>query len=217
MLINYNATCPLCLSPAKEFFTCKRELKTYHHCDLCDLRFLNPIHQLSLELESKHYSLHQNVATDLHYQEFFRPLIYAVKPRLIPGAKGLDYGCGVDSALAFLLRNAGFDIALYDPLYFPNPESLETKYDFIVCTETAEHFYDPRRDFTRLHGLLKENAILAVMTLLVPTKIDFQNWYYRQDPTHVSFYSEETFYWLANFLGLAEAKIINSRLILLQS
>lgn len=217
MLINYNAPCPLCLSPTKIFFTCKREHKTYQHCDLCDLRFLNPLHRLTLEQESKHYSLHQNFATDAQYQEFFHPLFNAIKPCLKPEAKGLDYGCGIDSALAFLLRNAGFQVALYDPIYFPNGETLETTYDFIVCTETVEHFYDPRREFKRLHALLKNNAILAVMTLLVPANVEFENWHYRQDPTHVSFYSEKTFAWLTKFLGVKKLNIISNRLVFLQT
>jgi len=35
------------------------------------------------------------------------------------------------------------------------------------------------------------------MTKLAPTKDRFANWYYKKDPTHVSFFSRSTFEWLA--------------------
>ena len=37
-------------------------------------------------------------------------------------------------------------------------------YDFITCTETAEHFVAPRDDFLRLDGMLARGAWLGVMT-----------------------------------------------------
>jgi taurine dioxygenase len=55
-------------------------------------------------------------------------------------------------ALAAMLREAGHEVALYDPFFAPDPAPLAAIYDFVTCTETAEHFHDPRAEFARLRG-----------------------------------------------------------------
>jgi hypothetical protein len=44
-----------------------------------------------------------------------------------------------------------------------------------------------------MDSMLEENGILAIMTSFLSNIEDFENWYYRRDPTHVVFYSQETF------------------------
>lgn len=75
------------------------------------------------------------------------------------------------------------------------------RYDFITCTETAEHFHDPAAEFARLAGLLAPDGWLAVMTQLVPDARAFLDWHYVRDPTHVCFYADRTFTWLAERHG----------------
>jgi len=67
------------------------------------------------------------------------------------------------------------------------------KYDFITCTETAEHFFDPYKEFNVLDGLLVSGGWLGVMTCFLTDEELFGNWHYRRDPTHVVFYAEKTF------------------------
>ena len=61
-----------------------------------------------------------------------------------------------------------------------------------MCTETAEHFYEPNKEFMRLDSLLEKGGWLGVMTNFYNDSIDFEDWYYRKDPTHVVFYTEQT-------------------------
>ena len=44
---------------------------------------------------------------------------------------------------------------LYDPFFYPDKSVLKAHYDFIACTERAEHFHDPFAEFDRLDSLLK--------------------------------------------------------------
>jgi hypothetical protein len=44
-----------------------------------------------------------------------------------------------------------------------------------------------------MDSMLEDNGILAIMTSFLSNIEDFENWYYRRDPTHVVFYSQETF------------------------
>ena len=51
------------------------------------------------------------------------------------------------------------------------------------------------------------------MTLIYHKGIDFENWFYKNDPTHVFLYQKETFHWIKNYFGFKKV-IINNRLIL---
>ena len=47
--------------------------------------------------------------------------------------------------------------------------------------------------FKLLDSLLLDSAWLGIMTCFLTEESQFENWYYRKDPTHVVFYAEETF------------------------
>jgi hypothetical protein len=53
------------------------------------------------------------------------------------------------------------------------------------------------------------------MTKLVRDQAAFASWHYKNDPTHVCFYSEETWRWWARQHG-ASVEIIGADVILLQ-
>jgi hypothetical protein len=63
--------------------------------------------------------------------------------------------------------------------------------------------------------ILQKGGILAIMTEIVSPQLDFTNWYYKNDPSHVCFYSEKTFIYLANLLGL-EIVTLSERVIILR-
>lgn len=68
-------------------------------------------------------------------------------------------------------------------MYFASDESvLSDRYDFIACTEVAEHFYNPAAEFRRIDGLLEPGGWLGLMTGLVDDAMDFANWHYRRGP-----------------------------------
>jgi hypothetical protein len=112
--------------------------------------------------------------------------------RLPAGSSGLDYGCGPGPALAAMLREAGHEVAFFDPFFRPDRAVLERQYDFVTCTETAEHFHRPADEFDRLMTLVRPGGWLAVMTCFQTNDAPFATWHYRKDPTHVVFYREET-------------------------
>ncbi len=96
-------------------------------------------------------------------------------------------------ALAAMLREAGHMMGLYDPLFAAEPAPLSGLYDFIACTETAEHFHKPAEEFDRLGAMLRPGGWLAIMTCFQTDDALFANWHYRKDPTHVVFYRRTTF------------------------
>lgn len=144
-------------------------------------------------VEHAQYRLHRNQVDDAGYRKFLAQVAVPLLERLTVCSSGLDYGCGPGPALAAMLTEAGHRVALYDPLFFKDPEVLNECYDFVTCTEVAEHFHHPFDEFARLEGLLKPGGWLAVMTAFQTNDATFAQWHYRRDPTHVVFYREATF------------------------
>ncbi len=109
----------------------------------------------------------------------------------------MDFGCGPGPLLANMLREHGYQVRLYDPFYANDVDCLMQRYDFITCTEVVEHLRQPKQEFERLFALLQPYGILAVMTKLVIDAEAFAKWHYKNDPTHICFYSRESLQWLA--------------------
>lgn len=167
--------------------------KYYWTCNVCKARILSCKHWLSKKEEFKYYQTHENISSDPAYQRFAAQLALPILDKLIPNSSGLDFGCGPDSALSAILRQHGHNMTVYDPFFFPDKNSLKKTYDFIVCSEAAEHFHQPAKEFKKFNSLLNENGWIGIMTNFQTENARFKNWHYRRDPTHVVFYRKETF------------------------
>ena len=175
----------------------------YHRCPECAATVLDGRHRLSPSDEHAHYLHHENDPDDPRYRAFLSRLASPLMERLGAHKRGLDYGCGPGPALAAMLREAGHEMMLYDPFFAPDTEPLALAHDFVTCTEVAEHFHAPFREFARLRGLTRPGGWLALMTSFQTDDGRFAGWHYRKDPTHVVFYREETFRYLADQWGWA--------------
>jgi len=167
--------------------------KKYWDCKFCSAVFLDKDHRLEPALERERYLLHENRIDDKAYRDFLSKLANPLKEKLSKKSEGLDYGCGEGPALVDIFTSLGFKMNLYDPFFFPDKDIFLKKYDFITCTEVIEHFYYPFKEFVFLDSLLVKEGWLGIMTSFLPKDELFKNWYYRKDPTHVVFYTKETF------------------------
>ena len=175
--------------------------RDFVHCQVCDLVSVPRRFHVGAEAERLRYLEHNNDPDDPGYRAFLDRLWSRMRPRLEPGAKGLDYGAGPGPALAAMMAEDGFEVSVYDKHFHPDRAALEVTYDFIVCTETSEHFDDPAGDFRALDGLLRAGGWLGVMTAMLDDWASFPEWYYHRDPTHVAFYSGRTMRWIAEAHG----------------
>ena len=194
------AVCRLCAHEASPFMTV--DGAAYWACQHCGLRFMAAENLPSSNQEKAHYDLHENNIDDQGYQGFLNQLAEPLTVLLPNPSALLDYGAGPGPALAVMMRNKGHDVTLYDPFYAPKPSVLKQQYDAVMATEVIEHFHHPRRDFNTMIACVRPGGYLAVMTNLQDDDDAFKNWYYRRDPTHVAFYREETFEYLARNDGL---------------
>jgi 2-polyprenyl-3-methyl-5-hydroxy-6-metoxy-1,4-benzoquinol methylase len=147
------------------------------------------------------YRYHQNDPSDVNYRRFLNQLASHLPARLTPGAHGLDYGSGPGPTLAVMLAEQGFAMRWYDPLFAPDQGALHERYDFITCSETAEHFAAPAIEFQRLNSLLRPGGWLGVMTRILEDDAAFPQWWYHRDLTHIAFYRRETMNWIATRYG----------------
>lgn len=188
--------CPLCLTTdTTRFFADKQ--RDYLRCRHCRLVFVPPHQQLSPRAEKAIYDYHQNQIDDAGYRRFLSRLAEPLLDRLPGHACGLDFGCGPGPLLAEMFSEQGHAMRAFDPFYANQPETLQSRYDFVTCTEVVEHFRRPQEEFQRLFGLLKPSGHLGVMTKLVIDADAFSRWHYKNDPTHIGFFSEDTLQWLA--------------------
>tara|TARA_B100000795_G_scaffold45731_1_gene30062 strand:- start:164 stop:802 length:639 start_codon:yes stop_codon:yes gene_type:complete len=184
--------CIVCNHQSTESFKTS-DAKTYWKCGYCLAKFLDPSLYIEAGIEKERYLEHDNRVDDEAYRSFLSRLANPLKEKLSIGDQGLDFGCGHGPALADMLQSDGFEVDLYDPFFFPDKKVFSKKYHFISCTETAEHFHDPRKEFNSFDNLLMPGGWLGIMTSFLTTDDAFESWYYRRDPTHVTFYSEKTF------------------------
>lgn len=188
--------CPLCAAKRVEPFATAYG-RSYLECGVCRLIHLDPRMRLEPAAELAHYRTHRNDPSDAGYRAFLARLAEPLASRLSPGAEGLDYGSGPGPTLSVMMEEMGFGMTIYDPYFAPGTHALEREYDFVTCTETAEHFSRPGAEFVRLARRLRPGGWLGVMTTVYRDRTPFEQWYYARDPTHVAFYRDETMEWLA--------------------
>lgn len=199
-------TCPLCLAPGAAPFHADRR-RHYRRCPVCALVFVPAAEHLPADAEKAQYDHHENALDDPGYRRFLARLAGPVLARVPAGARGLDVGCGPAPLLARMLGEGGIAMRVYDPFYAPDDSVWAQRYDLVTASEVVEHFRAPGREFARLFAAVRPGGLLAVMTKRVRDARAFAGWHYILDPTHIAFYAEDTFAWLAGRHG-AQLEIV---------
>lgn len=208
--VDQQASCPLCLGTQASLFhqdNNKRSQRPYYRCHECSLVFVPPEFYLSSEDEKAEYDLHENQLADEGYARFLNRLWSPYKAcfegQSTKQVNLLEFGCGPGPLLAKMMKQDGFNVSLYDHFYYPDTQVLKLNYyQGISATEVIEHVFDAKGVFESWLSYLAPNGHLAIMTKLVKDQGAFANWHYKNDVTHVNFYSVETFEWLAKRYGL---------------
>lgn len=205
--------CPLCGTKSSVFF---ENNDRYYRCPNCSGIFTDKNNRLNQEKERLVYLQHENDVDDKGYKKFVSPITNAILKDFIQDSKGLDFGAGTGPVLSKVLQDNNYFIKQYDPFFHNYPELIEQKYDYIGSCEVIEHFHNPYKEFKLLKSLLNPHANIYLMTEVYDENIDFASWYYKNDPTHVFFYSKDTFEWIKNEFGFKSVSV-NNRLIILQN
>ncbi len=206
--------CPLCEELSTQHYHTDKK-RDYFQCTRCKLVFVPATQRLNSESEKAIYDQHENSPSDDGYRHFLSRFATPLTARLTPGSAGLDFGCGPGPALSMMLQESGFKMSLYDIYYYPDKQVLEKRYSFLTATEVIEHLYNPNQVWQQWLNLIEPNGWIGVMTKLVKNVAAFSKWHYKNDQTHVCFYSSDTFGYLAERDQL-ELEFIGNDVILLR-
>lgn len=206
--------CPLCTGKDIQHYAQDKK-RDYWQCQNCDLVFVAKEQQLDHEAEKAVYEQHENNPQDIGYRKFLSRMSQPVLERVAPASQGLDFGCGPGPTLSLMFEEAGHSMAVYDPYFANNPDVLSKKYDFITSTEVFEHLSSPKKVLEQLLTILKPGGWLGLMTKRVIDQEAFSRWHYKNDPTHITFFSDRAFHWIAWHYGLT-LDIVDQDVVLLQ-
>ncbi len=171
----------------------------YYRCPNCRLIFVPPKDRPSTDEEFERYETHENDPEDEGYRNFLGQLFNPLNKLLKPESKGLDFGSGPGPTLNLMFEEAGHEMSIYDSFYDDDPSVFDETYDFITATEVVEHLFHPGKELERLWSCLRPGGYLGIMTKIAEDDVPFfADWHYRLDITHVTFYTKDTFYWLAD-------------------
>ena len=185
--------CRLCTNQETEQWADNKG-KTYHYCCKCGIIQLDPTHFLSHAEEQERYLRHNNTPKNSGYITYLNNFIEsAVIPSVKHGGEILDFGSGPVPVLSDLLTARGFPTVSFDPFFTANIDWTNKSFDSIVAVEVFEHLHHPEKEIPRIRKSLKTGGYLIIRTLLHDEDhTSFMNWWYREDRTHVTFYSGKT-------------------------
>jgi hypothetical protein len=202
--------CEACGAATEAFeIASKKGAREYFRCLACGFTRLSPRFKLSQGEEKKRYLLHRNALSDKGYADFLAVFLEkAIKPFARPGARILDFGSGPEPALSAILEESGYPCDRYDP-FFARTRLWKTRsYDLIALHEVVEHLWQPAEVFKRLIPRLAPGGAISIRTRFLPARPeDFASWWYRMDPTHVSFFTIDSLFAFFSPQGLAASKI----------
>lgn len=190
------ANCPLCGSNHTESYFSNKDSK-YLICSECELVFSPDEFHLNETEEKSRYDLHRNNPKDERYRKFLSKIFNPVLRCLSPGDVGLDFGSGPGPTLSLMFSEQGYKVDLFDKFYANNESIFNNKYNFITSSEVVEHLGNPGVELNRLFNMLDNGGVLAIMTQMLSSDINFSSWHYKDDPTHVCFFSKNTMKYLA--------------------
>ena len=202
--------CPLCKHQGNPFYGVE-----FFTCSNCFGIFKNRGNYLDEKDEIKRYKTHNNDVNDIHYQNFVSPITNYVLSNFKPNQIGLDFGSGTGPVVSKILQDEGYNIHQFDPFFSNKVELLNETYDYIICCEVVEHFHKPDVEFGKLKEMLNFNGALICMTNLYDEHINFKGWNYKNDPTHVFIYRQETIKFIADNFRFSNIKV-NNRLIVFE-
>ncbi|EAQ33334.1 class I SAM-dependent methyltransferase [Idiomarina baltica] len=201
--------CPLC--HASSSFYARDKRRDFHQCRQCRLVFADPATHVDREEEKRLYETHENDPLDPRYRAFLNQLWQPLQKvcRDSGYRTALDFGSGPGPTLHLMMEESGLNARHYDPIYSPDEILLSHSYDVVTCTEVIEHFFYPQREFAQLRRLVKPGGTLATMTKPYVSAERFPNWHYKNDLTHVSFFNDETYRYIAEQFGFRVERITN--------
>jgi len=209
--------CKICSASTTSINDNKKKL-IYYRCTSCGFIYLDDTFMVDEHREKKQYDQHNNSLENEGYVAMFETFINdVIAPYLKNIQTALDFGSGPEPVFSKLLERRGLKVDIYDFYFSPKKVYEHKKYDLISSTEVFEHLSRPMEILEELVSSLNNNAYVALMTKFPPSNDEeFLAWWYRRDPTHISFFTPKSFEVMAKALGLKVLKILDNNVVVFQ-
>ena len=204
--------CTLCKTKTTLFS--EHQERAFYICGNCETVLLHPDYYLNNQEEKGRYDLHSDDVTALGYQNFVKPITDHVIAHFNREHTGLDFGCGKTEIVKYVLEQNGYAVKGYDPFYFNDISLLALKYNYITSCEVIEHLYQPREVFQQLYDMLLPNGMLILKTSLYSLDLNFEKWWYKNDPTHVTLYTQKSLEFIKEYFGFKSLEIFDKHIVL---
>ncbi len=200
--------------------------KQYYQCSVSDTSgcggfFVHPDFFNTVQEQKDRYLLHTNeLVSEIksngyrRYLEKYLSTVLGYESKTERGGNIqalFDYGSGPYPAFVMLLREYNekkvfkndVQIKHWDPFFYPNGDFFENGADIVFCLEVIEHFENPLEGFEGLAKSCAQGGLIAIQTQLAPNTFDdFKKWWYKDDFTHVSFYTHASIEACSKRVGL---------------
>ena len=188
--------CKLCESEDVAVFFNDRA-RMYIHCATCGLIFVPDEDHVSVDEERERYTLHDNTMHNHGYVTYLNDVVCVLQQIKAAPVSVLDFGCGQNAILTNIICEHGYLCDPYDPLFGKELPSLSSIYDVVILCEVIEHFRGLKSEIHLIDRLLKHSGNIIIRTQLYKNLQTFKSWWYRQDCTHINFFSFKTIEYLS--------------------
>ncbi len=207
--------CKICNTKTAAFED-KQLQKIFYHCPHCELIFLDKKFFITASDEKHQYNQHNNSLENIGYVKMFNDFLDYTLEDLHPKSV-LDFGSGPTPVLAQLISSRALHVEHFDKHFQPKKVYKNREYDLITSTEVFEHLDNPNETLKELANHLTPNGTISIMTLFhTNTQEEFLKWWYRRDPTHITFYTPKSIEIMAKNSNLKLLKHDNKRVIILK-
>lgn len=210
-----NPPCLICSSDT--YALVDKSGRLFHFCHYCQFVSLDQKFHLSFEAERERYDLHDNRSDNEGYRQWLSNFASeAVIPYISLNSRILDFGCGPNPLMKVLLEEKGYSVEVYDKHFHDYP--FKGKFDMIISTEVIEHIEYPAIQVQELKSHLNPQGHLSLKTAFRPTTDEsFLNWWYKEDKTHISFFSPEAMIYMASQSQLSITHCDDKSVIILKN
>jgi hypothetical protein len=146
--------------------------------------------------------MHDNTESNTGYVKYLESVANIADSVTPSDGLILDFGCGKNAVLVKTLRRLGRLCDCWDPLFNYRIDFTDKHYDTIILCEVIEHLRELQTEIHLVRRLLNPHAYIIIRTQLYSSLDSFPRWWYRQDSTHINFFSNTTMSFLATVLGM---------------
>ena len=191
--------------------------RIFHFCSNCQFISLDTRFLISPVEEKARYNQHENDLNNDGYKKWLLKFAdEAVKPYVSKNNRILDFGSGPEPVFQTLLSSEGYTVDIYDKYFFDR--SFNGPYDMITSIEVIEHIHFPLNVIDQLKKVVIPRGYISIKTAFRPeSDRDFLSWWYKEDSTHISFYSRKTFEWIAEYFELSIKKCDDHSIIIFRN